>query len=55
MSKQERRKMEVSMMNSEQKEVRNMQANNRLLEEMLSDENQEFTETAEHIIDGLSG
>lgn len=31
--------MEVSMMNSEQKEVTNMQADNRLLEEMLSDEN----------------
>lgn len=31
--------MEVSMMNSEQKEVTNMQADNRFLEEMLSDEN----------------
>ena len=39
MSKQERRKVEVSMMNSEQKEVTNMQADNRLLEEMLSNEN----------------
>ncbi len=39
MSKQERRKMEVSMMNSEQKEVTNLQADNRLLEEMLSNEN----------------
>ena len=47
--------MEVSMMNSEQKEVTNMQADNRLLEEMLSDENQEFTVTAEYIIDGLRG
>ncbi len=47
--------MEVSMMNSEQKEVTNMQADNRLLEEMLSDENQEFTVTAKYIIDGLSG
>ena len=47
--------MEVSMMNSEQKEVTNMQADNRLLEEMLSDENKEFTVTAEYIIDGLSG
>lgn len=47
--------MEVSMMNSEQKEVTNMQADNRLLEEMVSDENQEFTVTAKYIIDGLSG
>lgn len=39
MSKRERRKMEVSRMNSEQKEVTNMQTDNRLLEEMLSNEN----------------
>lgn len=35
----EQRKIEVSMMNSEQKEVTNMQTDNRMVEEMLSDEN----------------
>ena len=39
MSKQERRKVEVSMTNSEQTEVTKMRADNSLLEEMLSNEN----------------
>lgn len=39
MSKQERRKVEASRMGSDKTEVTNMQTDNSLLEEMLSDEN----------------
>lgn len=39
MSKQERMKVEVSMMNSERAEVTNMTTDRRLLDEMLSEEN----------------